>query len=72
MEGFDRPWWTIGGWSLEVFTGIGRDHEDMDISILSSDAGAFREFLGDQVDAVERRRRLVPPLRPAIHRRSPR
>ena len=27
---------------------IGRDHEDMDISILSSDAGAFREFLGDR------------------------
>ena len=48
MEGFDRPWWIIGGWSLEVFTGIGRDHEDMDISILSSDAGAFREFLGDR------------------------
>jgi hypothetical protein len=47
MAGFDRPWWVIGGWSLEAFTGVRRDHEDMDISILSGDAVAFREFLGD-------------------------
>jgi hypothetical protein len=47
MEGFDRPWWIIGGWSLEVFTGVSRHHEDMDISILSRDAEAFRRFLGD-------------------------
>jgi hypothetical protein len=48
MDGFDRPWWIIGGWSIEAFTGIGREHEDMDISILSSDAEAFRLFLGDR------------------------
>ena len=47
MDGFDRPWWIIGGWSIEAFTGVPRDHEDMDISILSSDAQAFRAFLGD-------------------------
>jgi len=48
MDGFDRPWWIIGGWSLETFTGVPREHEDMDISILSSDARAFRDFLGDR------------------------
>jgi hypothetical protein len=48
MDGFDRPWWIIGGWSIEAFTGVHRDHEDMDISILSSDAEAFRLFLGDR------------------------
>jgi hypothetical protein len=48
MDGFDRPWWIIGGWSIEVFTGVPREHEDMDISILSSDAEAFRQFLGDR------------------------
>lgn len=48
MDGFDRPWWIIGGWSIEVFTGVHRDHEDMDISILSSDSEAFRTFLGDR------------------------
>ena len=48
MDGFDRPWWVIGGWSIEVFTGVARDHEDMDISILSGDAHAFRDFLADR------------------------
>lgn len=48
MAGFDRPWWIIGGWSIEAFTGVPRPHEDMDISILSSDADAFRLFLGDR------------------------
>lgn len=48
MAGFDRPWWIIGGWSIEAFTGVPRSHEDMDISILSSDADAFRQHLGDR------------------------
>jgi hypothetical protein len=48
MDGFDRPWWIIGGWSIEAFTGVARDHEDMDISMLSCDAAAFRAFLGDR------------------------
>jgi hypothetical protein len=48
MDGFERPWWIIGGWSIEAFTGVSRQHEDMDISILSSDAEAFRRFLGDR------------------------
>ena len=48
MEGFDRPWWIIGGWSIEAFTGVPRPHEDMDISILSSDAESFRLFLGER------------------------
>jgi len=48
MEGFDRPWWIIGGWSIEAFTGVPRQHEDLDISILSSDAEAFRLFLGER------------------------
>src|SRR4051812_37315216 len=24
MEGFERPWWIVGGWSVEAFTGIPR------------------------------------------------
>ena len=48
MEGFDRPWWIIGGWSIEAFTGVARPHEDIDISILAGDADAFRLFLGDR------------------------
>jgi hypothetical protein len=48
MNGFDRPWWVVGGWSIEAFTGVRRAHEDLDISMLARDAPAFREFLGDR------------------------
>ncbi|HXH77525.1 nucleotidyltransferase domain-containing protein [Nocardioides sp.] len=48
MDRFDRPWWVIGGWSIEAFTGVPRQHEDMDISILSSDVEEFRLFLDDR------------------------
>ena len=48
MAGFDRPWWIVGGWSIEVVTGVPREHEDMDVSMFAVDAHAFREHLGDR------------------------
>lgn len=48
MAGFDRPWWVVGGWSIEAFTGVEREHDDLDISMLTCDAVAFREFLGER------------------------
>lgn len=41
LDGFDRPWWVAGGWSLEVFTGAGRDHDDLDIGMFGKDLPAF-------------------------------
>lgn len=48
MAGFDRPWWIVGGWSVEAFTGHPREHEDVDLSILACDLTAFRDHLGDE------------------------
>ncbi|MEE6282488.1 hypothetical protein V2J15_12285 [Georgenia sp. MJ170] len=48
MTGFERPWWVIGGWAIEKFTGVPRPHEDMDVSILSSDAEELRQFLSHE------------------------
>ena len=48
MAGFDRPWWLVGGWSIEAFTGRHREHEDVDLSILTCDVAAFREHVGDR------------------------
>lgn len=45
FDGFDRPWWLVGGWSIEVFTDRAREHEDMDVSILACDVPALREFV---------------------------
>jgi hypothetical protein len=48
MAGLDRPWWIVGGWSIEAFTGVRREHEDVDLSLLACDLGAFREHVGDR------------------------
>jgi hypothetical protein len=47
MAGFPRPWWIVGGWAIEAFTGVLRDHEDVDLSILACDVPALREHVGD-------------------------
>lgn len=47
MAGFDRPWWIVGGWSIEAFTARAREHEDVDLSILACDLTAFRVHVGD-------------------------
>ncbi len=48
FAGFDRPWWLVGGWAIEAFTGAPREHEDIDVSILACDAPALREHVGDR------------------------
>jgi hypothetical protein len=48
FDGFDRPWWLVGGWAIEAFTGAPREHEDLDVSILACDAPALRDFVGDR------------------------
>jgi hypothetical protein len=45
MRGFDRPWWVVGGWAIEAATGLRREHEDIDMSILACDVPAFVAFM---------------------------
>jgi hypothetical protein len=45
MRGFERPWWIVGGYAIEAFTGIEREHEDIDMSIFVDDLPAFRAHL---------------------------
>lgn len=48
MVGFERPWWFVGGWAIEAFTGLPREHEDVDVSLQSCDAEAFRVHVGER------------------------
>ena len=45
LEGFDRPWWVVGGWAVEAATGFRREHEDLDVSILACDVPALVEHV---------------------------
>jgi hypothetical protein len=48
MRGFARPWWLVGGYAIEAFTGVLRPHEDIDMSIFVEDVPAFRAQLQDR------------------------
>jgi hypothetical protein len=48
FAGFDRPWWVVGGWAIEAFTGAEREHDDLDLSMLACDVAALREFVADR------------------------
>ena len=45
LDGFERPWWVVGGWAIEAASGFRREHEDTDISILSTDVASLVEHL---------------------------
>jgi hypothetical protein len=48
MAGFPQPWWMVGGWAIEAFSGSPREHEDVDLSMLACDIPALREHVGDR------------------------
>lgn len=48
LAGFTRPWWVVGGWAIEAATGYRREHEDTDISILSTDVASLVDHLRDR------------------------
>jgi hypothetical protein len=50
FEGYGRPWWIAGGWAVEAFTGVSREHDDLDPSILRSDVTELRRHLAGRLE----------------------
>ena len=48
MDGFDGDWWVAGGQALKAFTGVEREHDDVDLVILRADLPAFRDHVRDR------------------------
>lgn len=46
LAGFPRPWWIGGGWAIEAFTGVRRQHDDVDVVMFARDVAELRAFLG--------------------------
>jgi len=47
LAGLRTPWCVVGGWALELFHGIARKHEDLEIAVPSADFDLVRERLAD-------------------------
>lgn len=45
FDGYRGRWWVAGGWCLEAFTGVVRDHGDIDVEVLRQDLPLLRRHL---------------------------
>ena len=50
MAPFPGPWWVVGGWAIEAFTGVARAHEDIDVVIFRRDLPAFLDLVRGRYD----------------------
>jgi hypothetical protein len=45
MAGMSTPRWIVGGWAIEAFTGLSREHEDTDVAVFRGDLPAVLHHL---------------------------
>lgn len=64
FEGYPALWWVAGGWALDAFTGLPRQHEDVDASILIADLPLLREHLAGKQDVWSASSGALRPLLP--------
>ncbi|WP_231263205.1 nucleotidyltransferase domain-containing protein [Nocardioides alpinus] len=62
MQGYGGPWWIAGGWAVEAFTGVPRDHDDVDPSIPRGDVAALRDHLRGRLDVWQADDGLLRPM----------
>ena len=51
LAGLDAPWWIVGGYAIERFTGVMREHEDIDVAVFRSDANELLRVLAEDFHA---------------------
>jgi len=45
LGGVTVPWWIVGGWAIDAFTGRPRDHHDIDVGFFRADLAAMVDHL---------------------------
>ena len=50
LADFPGPWWVVGGWAVEAFSGVHREHHDLDVAIFKYDVPALLDLVADRFD----------------------
>ena len=64
FEGYPGTWWIAGGWAIEAFTGVRREHEDTDTCVLRSELAVLRKHLAGRFDVWAAGTAALRPLLP--------
>lgn len=65
MRGSDIRWWIVGGWAVDAFTGVSREHEDIDVSFFRADLPTLLEHLAPRYCIWSNLSGTLRPLRKA-------
>ncbi|HUQ43448.1 MAG TPA: hypothetical protein VM451_03430 [Candidatus Limnocylindria bacterium] len=63
LAGLDVPWWIVGGWAVEAFTGVAREHEDIDVAFFRADLGGVHAHLSPELCIWSNLSGTIRPLR---------
>ena len=63
LDGLSAPWWIVGGWAVEAFTGVPREHEDVDVAFLRRDLPVVLEHLAPSLCVWSNLQGTIRPLR---------
>ncbi len=47
---FPGLWWVVGSWAAEVFSGVHREHHDVDVAMFRYELPALLDLVGDRYD----------------------
>ena len=67
LDGLPARWWIIGGWAVDAFTGVLREHEDVDVGFLRADLPAVLEHLSPELCVWSNLSGTLRPLRKPEH-----
>lgn len=56
-------WWVIGGWAIEAFTGVEREHEDIDVGFFRGDLPIVLQHLAPDLCVWTNLSGTIRPLR---------
>ena len=63
FAGLPVPWWVVGGWAVDAFTGWPRGHEDIDVAFLRADLPAVLAHLSPDLCVWSNLSGTLRPLR---------
>ncbi len=63
LDGLAARWWIVGGWAVDAFTGIARDHEDIDVAFLRADLPVVLDRLSPDLCVWSNQGGTLRPLR---------
>ena len=63
FEGLGAPWWLVGGWAIESFSGRARVHEDIDVGFFRADLPAVLALLAPDFCVWSNRSGTLRPLK---------